>query len=258
MMQLREAAEALGVHYQTAYAWVRDGTLPARKYEREYDISAADVQALLAKRGLGRIPVRQIAVRDWPAQAARLYSAIIDGRETQARREIGRLAGHVTGTDLCDSVIAPALRQIGDGWAAGRISIAREHRATAICERLIAVSAGQPAGRPRGVAVVATPPGERHGMPALMAATCLRENRWLVHHLAADLPVTEISLLARQVDASLVVLSTATTASQPRAEDAERLIKAASPGIDVLIGRSGDTLRDLERLVGSRTQRGQA
>ena len=30
-MDLREAAEALGVHYQTAYAWARDGTLlPAR------------------------------------------------------------------------------------------------------------------------------------------------------------------------------------------------------------------------------------
>ena len=25
-MDLREAAEALGVHYQTAYAWARDGT----------------------------------------------------------------------------------------------------------------------------------------------------------------------------------------------------------------------------------------
>src|SRR5438128_1443270 len=79
-------------------------------------------------------------------------------------------------------VVAPALRRIGDDWAAGKVSIAQEHRASAICERLIALHAGQPGGRPRGRAVVATPPGERHGLPALMAAACLREDRWLVHH----------------------------------------------------------------------------
>jgi acyl-CoA synthetase (AMP-forming)/AMP-acid ligase II len=30
-------------------------------------------------------------------------------------------------------------------------------------------------------------------MPALMAAACLREDRWLVHHLATDLPVAEVA-----------------------------------------------------------------
>ena len=33
-MGLRDAAGALGVHYQTAYAWVRQGLLPARKIGR--------------------------------------------------------------------------------------------------------------------------------------------------------------------------------------------------------------------------------
>ena len=69
-------------------------------------------------------------------------------------------------------------------WARGEVSIAVEHRAAAICERLIAVRAHQPQGRPRGIAVVSPPPGERHGLPSLMAAACLRDDRWLVHHLA--------------------------------------------------------------------------
>ena len=38
-MQLREAAEALGVHYQTVYGWVRQGTLPARKTGRGYEVA---------------------------------------------------------------------------------------------------------------------------------------------------------------------------------------------------------------------------
>lgn len=146
-------------------------------------------------------------------------------------------------TVLCDRVIGPALGRVGDEWLAGRISIAQEHRATAICERLISVA--QPAGLPRGVAVVTTPPGERHGMPALMAAGCLREHHWQVHHLAADLPAEEISTLAAAVGADLVVLSTASTSGAASATRAAHLLRVELPGAITLIGRSGDTLVDL-------------
>ncbi len=244
-MRLNEAADRLGVHYQTAYAWVRGGQLPARKVRRGYEVSEADVRALAEQRAAGRAPAEQIKVRDWPAQADRLYDAIAGGQETQARRVMDRLAGHVSMTDLCDRVIAPALRRIGDGWQAGSISIAREHRASAICERLIASHAGQPAGRPRGIAVVATPPGERHGLPALMAATCLRENRWQVHHLAADLPAAEISAMAAQVGAGLVVLSTACHDTGDAARQVADAVRAAAPAAVVLVGHPGQTLASL-------------
>ena len=165
-MQLREAADALGVHYQTAYLWVRQGSLPARKRGRGYEVDDADVRALAERRLQGRPPGRQIDVRDWQAQADQLYAAITAGEETYARHWLDRLAAGATLTDLCERVIAPALRRIGDDWATGLVSIAQEHRASAICERLIARHAAQPPGRPGGCAVVTTPPGERHGLPA--------------------------------------------------------------------------------------------
>jgi len=248
-MRLQEAADLLGVHYQTAYAWVRDGQLPARKISRGYEVSGADVAALARRRQRGREPVAQIKVRDWPAQADRLYAAIIGGEETMARRALDRLAGHVSVTDLCDRVIAPALRRIGDDWAGGEVSIAVEHRATAICERLLAARASPPAGRPRGTAVVTTPPGERHGLPALMAAACLREARWHVHHLSADLPADEIGRLAAEVGAGLVVLSTATGAGAAIADETARAVRTAVPGAVVLVGHPGDSLEHLRQLA---------
>jgi excisionase family DNA binding protein len=244
-MQLREAADVLGVHYQTAYGWVRQGLLPARKVGRGYEVSDADVQALAAERNLGREPARRIQVRDYSAQADRLYSAIVSGEETRARQGLARLADGVPLVDLCERVFAPALRRIGDGWAAGQVSIAAEHRASAICERLLAAHTRQPPGRPRGIAVVATPPGERHALPALMAAACLREDRWLVHHLATDLPVDELTRLALEVRADLVVLSAATPQAGHRAADAARKITAAHQDLAVLAGQSGDSLHDL-------------
>jgi excisionase family DNA binding protein len=234
-MQLREAAETLGVHYQTAYGWVREGVLPARKVGRGYEVSDEDVRALCARRDLGREPAREVRVRDWPARSG-----------------LERLAGSVPLADLCQRVIGPALRRVGDDWAAGRVSIAQEHRASAICERLIAIHAQQPAGRPRGIAVVTTPPGERHGLPALMAAACLREDRWLVHHLAADLPAAEIAQMAGQVGAGLIVLSCTTDQAVEQAgavaaeitEAAAATVGAAHPPA-VLTGGPGDSLLDL-------------
>ena len=140
-MQLRDAAEVLGVHYQTAYGWVRQGVLPARKTGRGYDVSESDVTTLAARRAAGTAPQPHIRVRDWAAQADRLYAAIMAGDETVARHVVARLARGVPLTDLCQRIIAPALYRIGEDWAAGRVTIAAEHRASAICERLIAARA---------------------------------------------------------------------------------------------------------------------
>ena len=82
-MDLREAADILGVHYRTACAWVREAP-------------------------------RLIHVRDWVAQAQAPYPAITGGQETRARHQVDRLASGVRHIDLCEQVIAPALRRLGD------------------------------------------------------------------------------------------------------------------------------------------------
>jgi methanogenic corrinoid protein MtbC1 len=150
-------------------------------------------------------------------------------------------------TELCERIIAPALQRVGDDWASGEATIAGEHRASAICERLIAARTRQPQGRPRGIAVVTTPPGERHGLPALMATACLREDRWLVHHLAADLPVAEVTSLVKEAGASLVVLSSATTEAARRAGGEADEIAGSAAGLRVLAGKPGDTLGQLRQ-----------
>ena len=249
-MQLRDAANTLGVHYQTAYGWVRQGTLPARKTPRGYEVDEDDVLDLLARRAAGVEPPPEVKVRDWGAQADRLYAALVAGDEVLARQDFERLAAGTPIVGLCDQVIAPALHRVGLAWATGEVSIAEEHRATAICARLIAPRARQPQGRPRGVAVTTTPPGEHHGLPSLMAAACLREDRWRVHDLGADLPTDDLITFAHEVGASLIVLSSATADSARAAARQARELRERLPEARVLAGRPGDTLsrlRDLAR-----------
>jgi len=249
-MQLRTAANALGVHYQTAYGWVRQGALEARKTPRGYEVSEADVRALAARRAAGTGPKPEVRVREWGAQLARLQVALAAGDEAQAQRDFARLAG-LPLAELCDQLIGPALRQLGERWAAGELSIGAEHRATAICERLIAARVHQPPGRPRGVAVTTTPPGERHSLPALMATGCLREDHWQVHHLAADLPVADLISLAGDTGARLVVLSAATRGAARAGMREARQLGERLPQAQVLIGRPGDTLARLRELARS-------
>lgn len=250
MLPLREAADLLGVHYQTAYGWVRQGVLPATKVGRRYRVNFADVHALGAERASGTPPRSEVRVRNWQQLADRFYDALVTGEDRLAQRRLERLAAGVPFIELCARVVAPALRRIGDDWAAGDVTIAVEHRASAICERLIApLAARQPTGRPRGVAVTATPAGERHGLPALMAAGSLREDHWLVQHLATDLPASEVGRLADDVAARLVVLSAVTEEGAERGAAEAGQLAQAYPGLLVLAGRPGESLYDLRELT---------
>jgi MerR family transcriptional regulator, light-induced transcriptional regulator len=250
VLPLREAADFLGVHYQTAYGWVRQGLLPATKVGRRYQVNVAGVRSLAAQRAAGTPPRPEVRVRDWQPQADRFFDALVAGEERLAQTRLERLAAGVPFIELCERIVAPALRRIGDDWAAGDVTIAVEHRASATCERLISpLAARQPRGRPRGVAVTATPPGERHGLPALMAAGTLREDHWLVQHLATDLPANEVGRLADDVAARLVVLSAATEDGAERGAAEAAQLAQAYPGLLVLAGRPGENLYDLRELT---------
>lgn len=49
-MNLKEAAHELGVHYQTAYKWVRSGELPAVRLGSRYEVAPAAIDHFLASR----------------------------------------------------------------------------------------------------------------------------------------------------------------------------------------------------------------
>ena len=241
---LHEAAHRLGVHYQTAYRWVRRGELPAVKVAGTYVVDGDALAAFAAARAEPAAPPRQIEVRDWSHQANRLYAALLDGQELAAREQLDRLREGGAGVaEICDRVMGPALVRVGLGWRRGVVSIAEEHRASAICERLLGRFTPSPPGRPRGVCVAAAPPGEDHQLPGAMATAALREDHWQVHHLGTHVPVQEVAALADAERAGMIVLSATYAATFAQAEVVARDL--SRPDRKVLVGRPGMTLREL-------------
>ena len=249
-MDLRSAAERLEVHYQTAYRWVREGSLQAVKVGSTYEISEEEVERFSAERAKPTPPPHTTVVRSWTVQQDRLHKLFVEGDELGARQLFERLhAGGLEMLTLCEELLTPVLLRIGQDWAEGRISVAVEHRASAICERLIARIAVHPRGRPRGVAVVCTPPGEEHGLPSAMATLCLRADRWQVHHLGTQVPVPDLVSLLTSVKADVLVLSVCNpNVNESTAAVAEA---ASEAGVRVLVGGPSRTLRQLLDLARS-------
>ncbi|MDQ1443663.1 MAG: MerR family transcriptional regulator, light-induced transcriptional regulator, partial [Acidimicrobiaceae bacterium] len=171
--------------------------------------------------------------------------ALISGDERMARQVIERLRdGGQETVEICERLVTPALRRIGDAWAEGHVSLVEEHRASAMCTRLLAGISVHPRGRPRGVAVVTTVPGEAHELPGMMASMALRADRWQVHHLGTQVPYDQLAALVRRERATLVVLSVTHTRVQRDAlHCAERVRREL--GVRALTGRPGATLTDL-------------
>ena len=213
-----------------------------------YDIAEAELERFRAERAKPAPPPRTTAVRSWGVQRDRMYRLLVDGDELAARQLVERL--HLGGLEmltLCEELFTPVLVRIGEEWAGGGVSVAVEHRAAAICERLIARLTVHPRGRPRGVAVVCTPPGEEHSLPSAMATLCLRADRWQVHHLGTQVPVPDLVALLRDVRPDLLVLSVCNPGLN--GEAATMATEAGRAGVRVLIGGPAEPLRQLVGLA---------
>ena len=107
ILDLSEAARELGVHYQTAYRWVREGALRAVKVGKSYRVQRRDLDQFVQRRESGTAP-RPIHVRNWGRQIDRLHEALHRNDERLASDQVDRLAkGGVSPVELCDDLLAP-------------------------------------------------------------------------------------------------------------------------------------------------------
>lgn len=243
-LDLKDAAGALGVHYQTAYKWVRSGRLDAVLVGGRYRVDTGEVERLARERTQPTaVPARR-PVRDPGRAAVRARELLVNGREVEFRRFAGGLVDRGASVhSVISEVISPALRHIGAQWHAGALDIATEHRATAMVERFLGEHMPSPRGRRRGTAVVAAVEGDRHGLPTTMASAALREDNWHVHHLGADMPVEEITAFCRRQGPDLLVLTVTAPEARPRALELAGTTEA--DGLPTLVGGAGGSLTDL-------------
>jgi excisionase family DNA binding protein len=194
-MTLHDAADALGVHYMTAYRYVRLGMLEARKHGGTWRVTESALAALRAETDQSAAP-KPRRHAPWPA---RFEARVLAG---DARGAWGVIEAALTAaTDLEDvylGIIVPAMSSIGDRWERGEVDVAEEHRAAGITMRILGRLGPRFArrGRSRGIVVLGAPAGEGHSLPLAIVADVVRGAGWEVVDLGADVPPDSFARVA--------------------------------------------------------------
>lgn len=247
-LTLQEAADLLGVHYMTAYRYVRLGLLEAHKVGGTWRVKPAALEefrrgavATVSPIGSGR--------RKRAPWAERLEQRLLAG---DARGSWGIIEAALTaGAELDEvylDVLAPALASIGARWERGEIDIALEHRASGIATRLVGRLGPRfvRRGRSRGVVLLGAPSGERHALPVAMLADLVRHAGWEVFDLGADTPAASFAHAAETTpDLVAVGVSVVTPASLDAAAEVFAALRAVvDPSVVLVVG--GGAVRDEE------------
>lgn len=240
-MTLHGAAEALGVHYMTAYRYVRLGQLEAHKVGGTWQVSHVDLEAFQAR------PTVVSGPRQGAPWAQRFEHRLVAGDASGAWGVIeAALSGGAEFEEIYLDVVAPAMTSIGDRWALGELDVAIEHRASVMVTRLLGRLGHRFArrGRSRGTVVVGAPSGEFHSLPVAMAADLVRQNGWDVSDLGADVPPPSFVHAAKEVDDVVAVgLSVTGEASLGVLHESLVLLRAGVSS-DVILIVGGRAIRD--------------
>jgi MerR family transcriptional regulator, light-induced transcriptional regulator len=253
ILTLHEAAVALGVHYMTAYRYVRLGLLPAIKAGGAWQVKAVDVDAFRAGGALA--PQAAGGSRRRAPWAERLEARLLAG---DARGSWGvveaALAAGADPDEIYVDVLGPAMASIGDRWERGEIDVSLEHRATAIAMRLVGRLGPRfvGRGRTRGAIIVGAPAGEHHALPVAMLADLLRGRGWDVSDLGADVPHDSfVHAVQSNPDVVAVGISVTTELNLRAARGALRALRAETPGVTLVVGGRAITDEAFGRSLGA-------
>ena len=251
LIGLRAAAEQLGVHYMTAYRYVRLGTLPARKVGGTWQVRLDDLRALTSRDAprLGPGGVR------WAPYRKQLRDRLLAGDEPGAWSIVERaLVSGAPARDIHLELIVPVLHEIGVAWAGGDLDIAEEHRASAVAARLIGRLGPSFArrGRKRATIVIGAAAGDHHSMPLAILGDILRGEGLEVLDLGANTP-PESFVQSAQVhdDTVAVAISVGSDDTIEAARRTALLLHEQVPDVHVFIGGPAITNEQDARNLGA-------
>jgi DNA-binding transcriptional MerR regulator len=228
---IKAVAEATGLTVETLRAWERRYRViePKRGAGGHRLYTAHDVSRLrrLHETTARGHPIGKIAHLSNDALSRLLSDPPASGEDAAANALIERILAAVSKYRLaeCDqlmamafalltpieavrSVISPALREVGERWHRGEMSIAQERIASNCARRQLISLLHTFNSAAKGAAVVfATLSGERHELGSLMYATIAASLRVRTFYLGPDLPAEELARFALKVNALAVAIS---------------------------------------------------
>lgn len=228
---IKAVAEATGLTVETLRAWERRYRViePRRGAGGHRLYTAPDVARLrrlrettarghpigkiahLSNDALSRLLSEHPASsRDVAAQSLieRILAAVGKYRPMECDQVMAMAFALLSPFEVVCNVLSPALREVGERWHRGVLSIAQERIASNCARRQLAALLHTFNSIAKGPAVVfATLTGERHEIGILMYAALAASLRLRAYYLGPDLPAEEAARCALKINATAVAIS---------------------------------------------------
>jgi excisionase family DNA binding protein len=239
LVSLNEVSEILGVHYMTAYRYVREGRLPAIKEGRGWVVKSSDITAF--RKGSGQAVVSTTSNRKVAPWCDRMLTLLISGDE----RGVLTLMESVlrSGNDLYFlylDVLVPAMSAIGTKWKDGEIDVFVEHRASGIAARSAARIGLRfsKRGVRKGTVLLGSPEGEWHALGCQLLSDLIHFEGWKVDDLGANVPVESFVAAAMDVPdvVAVCIASTMKETLPAMSETITKIKKASNNSIPCFVG----------------------
>lgn len=174
-------------------------------------VSAAEAARLTRFEDEAASATQDVAA-DMPALgaiSARLSLALDQFDEAGAQAAFDSLLAGFGIDIVLRDVVLPYLRDLGERWLRGEMSIAQEHFASALLRgRLLGLARGWGSGRgPLGL--LACLPGDQHDLGLICFGLALRGHGWRITFLGPDTPLATTMETARLLRPAFVVVSAA-------------------------------------------------
>lgn len=166
-------------------------------------------------------------------------AALREGDEAKARAIVQHTqASGVDAGEIYLHLFAPSMVQIGALWEHNQLTVAEEHLATAVTERLIGELSPLFRTTPNNDhrIVLGCVQGENHTLGIRMLSDLLTKAGWRVLYLGANVPTEEWPQIVARTNANAVGISVNSNRLLPEVRRAAMLIRSRLPGICVLVG----------------------
>ena len=260
---IKAVAQATGLSVETLRAWERryEVVRPSRDSSGRRTYSASDVARLRLLRTatelghtisrLARLSEDELAklVADSGGQARpqatrgqsyveRALDAALHSDPSGVEEVLTSAVALLPASEVVNQVLVPLVREVGERWHQGEVSIAQEHMVTDIVRRLIiSVSRGYLRSDSGPCLVLATLSGERHELGILMCSWLAATRRFRTHYLGVDVPSEEIARFAMDVEARAVLVSLVMPENEvPALQQLHELVRVLAGQCEVWVG----------------------
>lgn len=165
--------------------------------------------------------------------------ALCSGDEARARDVVNRAreAGFEP-TQVYFEIFAPSMVMIGELWERNQLSVAEEHLATAITERLIGELSplfSQASTRSHR-AILGCVQGENHTLGLRMLADVFQRHGWRTLYLGANVPSDDWVRLVQRTAADAVAISVNSQRNLSEAQALVERLRSACPSLRITVG----------------------